>query len=208
MMRPLPGRGFRRSKSLFVQARHDPVKFGEVYVAYRDTVLRFFVRRVLDPEVAFDLMAETFAEMYAGLPRFRGESEDQGRAWMWSIARNQLALWRRRGEVERRNLERVGIPVPSLGPAEYERIEDLADLARFRPLLAKAVGALTEEQRFLVRERIENERGYDELAVEVGSTAVALRMMLSRTLRRLADELGRLDAIEADEASADEELVP
>jgi RNA polymerase sigma factor (sigma-70 family) len=207
MDRGLSGLGIGRPKSLFVRAREDPVRFGDVYLTYRDQVLRFFVRRVLDPEHAFDLMAETFAELFAGLQGFRGETEEQGRAWMWSVARIQLALWRRRGEVERRNLERVGIPVPSLGPAEYERIEELADLARFKPFLLQAVEVLTEQQRRILREHIVGERGYDEIAREIGTTAVALRMSASRALRRLAKELERLEALEDDEAPTDEELV-
>jgi RNA polymerase sigma-70 factor (ECF subfamily) len=207
MDRPFGRLRIGRPKSLFVRAREDPASFGDVYLTYRDQVVRFFVRRVLDPELAFDLMAETFAEMFSGLRGFRGETEEQGRAWMWAIARNQLQLWRRRGEVERRNLERVGVPVPSLGPAEYERIEELADLARFKAILDQAASVLTDQQRTILREHIENERGYDELAHEFGTTVVALRMTVSRALRRLARELERLEALEDDESSADEELV-
>ena len=95
-----------RSQSLFVRAREDPERFADVYLAYRDQVLRFFARRTLDPEIAFDLMAETFAEMFSGLSGFDGETEAQGRAWMWSIAKNELIDWRRNGDVD--GVMRVG----------------------------------------------------------------------------------------------------
>jgi RNA polymerase sigma factor (sigma-70 family) len=195
---------FRRrrggSQSLFVRAREDPTTYGDVYLAYREQVLRFFARRTLDPEHAFDLMAETFADMFAQLHELRGETEQQGRAWMWSIARNQLALWRRRGEVERRNLERVALPVPSLGPEEYERIEELADLARFKPILEKALAELPETQRFVLHEHFVKGRDYDDIAQQLGTAAVALRNRVSRALRQLSQVLERLDALEDDEA--------
>jgi RNA polymerase sigma factor (sigma-70 family) len=191
----------RWQQSLFVRAREDPESFGDVYLAYRDQVLRFFARRTLDPEVAFDLMAETFADVFAQLHAFRGQTEEQGRAWMWSIARAQLAGWRRRGEVERRNLERLALPVPSLGPAEYERIEELADLARLKPVLLRALAELPESQRLVLHEHFINGRDYDAIARELGTSAVALRMRASRALRQLS--LG-LDAELEDDETAQE----
>ncbi len=178
-----------RSQSLFVRAREDPERFGDVYLTYRDKVLRFFARRTLDPEIAFDLMAETFAEMFSGLSRFDGETEDQGRAWMWSIAKNELIDWRRNGDVERSNLERLALPVPSLGPEEYERIEELADLDRRKPEVLKALDELPETQRLVIYEHFFNGRSYDAIAQQLGTTAVSLRMRVSRALRQLSHEL-------------------
>jgi RNA polymerase sigma-70 factor (ECF subfamily) len=192
-----------RSQSLFVRAREDPARFGDVYLAYRDQVLRFFARRTLDPEVAFDLMAETFAEMFSGLSGFDGEAEAQGRAWMWSIARHELFDWRRNGEVERNNLERLALPVPSLGPEEYERIEELADLDRLKPVLLKALAGLPETQRLVLHEHFINGRGYDAIAQQLGTTAVSLRMRVSRALRQLSHEL----AAELEDDETPQELV-
>jgi RNA polymerase sigma factor (sigma-70 family) len=190
----LLGRG--NSRSLFVTAREEPENFGAVYLAYRDQVLRFLVRQTLDPEVAFDLMAETFADLFARLPDFRGDTEEQGRAWMWAITRAQLAGWRRRGAVERRNLERIGIPVPSLGPQEYERIEELADLDRLRPLLQGALAQLTDDQRYILEQRVVAHREYDDLAREAGTSAVAIRNRVSRALRQLSAVLAEGGAID------------
>src|SRR3954453_11279329 len=123
-MRRLLRLGQGRTRPGFVRARADPAAFAEVYLEHHDHVLRYFARRTFDPETAFDLMAETFAELFAHIDDFRGESEEQGRAWMWAAARHQLSRWRQRGAVERRSLARLGIPVAALGQAEYERIEE------------------------------------------------------------------------------------
>jgi RNA polymerase sigma-70 factor (ECF subfamily) len=190
------------SSSRFARAREDPALFRDVYLEYRDPVLRYFARRLLDPEHAFDLMAETFAELYARREQFRGNSEIEGCAWMWSIARTQLAMWLRRGEVERRNLERVGIPVPSLGPAEYERIEELADLARLRPMLESAMDQLTERERHVLREHVICGRQYVELAAELDTTAVAVRMTASRALRKLGRTLQETGELSSEDERA------
>jgi RNA polymerase sigma-70 factor (ECF subfamily) len=188
---------------LFVRAREDPARFGDVYLAYRDQVLRFFARRTLDPEVAFDLMAETFAEMFSGLSGFDGQTEAQGRAWMWSIAKHELIDFRQTGEVERRNLERLALPVPSLGAEEYERIEELADLDRRKPEVLKALDKLPETQRFVIYEHFIKGREYDAIAQQLGTTAVSLRMRASRGLR----QLGHLLAAELEDDETPQELV-
>jgi RNA polymerase sigma factor (sigma-70 family) len=134
-------------------------------------------------------MAETFAELFAHIDGFRGDTEEQGRAWMWTIARHQLYRWRERGEVERRSLEQLGIPVASLGPIEYERIEDLADLQRLAPQLDRALALLVDEQRDAVHQRVIEHRDYDEIAHEAGVSAEVVRARVSRALRQLAKTL-------------------
>lgn len=181
--------GQGRTRPGFVRARADPAAFADVYLEHHDHVLRYFARRTFDPETAFDLMAETFAELFAHIGEFRGETEEQGRAWMWTVARHQLYRWRERGTVERRCLEQIGVPVASLGPAEYERIEELADLQRLAPLLERALEGLGADQRDALRLRILEQREYDEIARELGVSAQVVRARVSRGLRQLAQLL-------------------
>ena len=42
-------------------------------------------------------MAETFAHAAAGRGRFRGSTDEERAAWLYGIARRQLALYYRRG---------------------------------------------------------------------------------------------------------------
>jgi RNA polymerase sigma factor (sigma-70 family) len=184
------GFGKDRSPSRFARAREDPATFADVYVEYHRPVLRFFARSTLDPETAFDLMAETFAELFTAMGAFRGETEEEGRAWMWAIARHQLYGWYRKGKVERRSLERLAVPVAALGPLEYERIEELADLQRVRPQLERALARLSGEQQQALRLRVIEHRGYDEIAELCGVTPDVVRARVSRALRQLGRWLG------------------
>lgn len=181
---------------LFVRARRDPSRFADVYVAYHEVVLRYLARRTLDPEVAFDLMAETFAQMFASLDDFRGRSEDEGRAWMWAIARHQLFRWRERRRVEQTHLARLGVAVADLGEVEYERIEQLADLERFLPILEEALAELPAETRRILQMRIVEHRPYVEIGELLGTTQGAIRIRVSRALRDLARVLDGRGALE------------
>ncbi len=191
--------GSGRTSPGFVGAREDPSTFADVYVEYHEQVLRYFARRTFDPETAFDLMAETFAELFAHIDGFRGETEEQGRAWMWTVARHQLYRWRERGIVERRSIERLGVPIATLGQVEYERIEDLADLQRVRPQLEEALDKLGTEQREALRLRVLEHREYDDIAQQCGASAQVIRARVSRGLRQLAKSLAEAEPAEPEE---------
>jgi RNA polymerase sigma factor (sigma-70 family) len=191
--------GHGRASPGFVGAREDPSTFADVYVEYHEQVLRFFARRTFDPETAFDLMAETFAELFAHIDGFRGETEEQGRAWMWTVARHQLYRWRERGIVERRSIERLGMPIATLGQVEYERIEDLADLQRVRPQLEHALDQLGSEQREALRLRVLEHREYDDIAQQCGASPQVIRARVSRGLRQLAKTLAEAEPVEPEE---------
>jgi RNA polymerase sigma factor (sigma-70 family) len=183
-----PNPGPEAPMSRFARAREDPSTFADVYVEYHAQVMRYFQRRTLDRDAALDLMAETFAELFAHIGQFRGATEEQGRAWMWTVARHQLYRWRERGVVERRGLDRLGLPTAP-GPDEYERIEDLADLQRVLPRLADAFDRLGADQRTALTLRVVEHRGYDEIARECGASEQAVRARVSRGLRELGKSL-------------------
>lgn len=176
-------------RGLFARARRDPSRFDDVYVAYYDTVFRYLARRTRDPEAASDLTAETFVQMYGSLEDFRGSTEDEGRAWMWTIARHQLYRWRERRQVEAHHLARIGVDGSDDGEAEYERVEQLADLERFRPVLEATLRNLPDETRRIVVMRVVEHRPYVEIGQLYGTTAGAIRIRVSRALRELARAL-------------------
>ena len=62
-------------------------------------MLAFFRRRVDGPELAFDLMAETFAAALEAAPGYEPRPEP-ARVWLYGIAWNKLHEARRRGCAE------------------------------------------------------------------------------------------------------------
>src|SRR5262245_34900853 len=104
-----------------------PLTTAEGFVALyrRDSklILRFCARRVLDAETAVDLCAETFAQAFRSRGTFKGAGEEQARAWLFTIARRQIARYLKKGELDRRARDAIGMQTPLLHPGEAEEIE-------------------------------------------------------------------------------------
>jgi RNA polymerase sigma-70 factor (ECF subfamily) len=187
----LPG-GDRRS--LFVRAREDRSTFADVYVAYAPRLLRYFARRTGDVTDSYDLMAETFAELFSRIDRFDGTTDAEGRAWMWSIARSRLYDLYERGRVEKRYLDRWGVEPRPLGHEDYERIEELLDLENARQLVRTAVLNLAPDDREILWLRLIEEHPFSKVASLLRITEPAARQRESRARRRLLAEIDKLDA--------------
>jgi RNA polymerase sigma-70 factor, ECF subfamily len=169
---------------LIVASRRDPAAFRELYDRWADRLLAYFYRRVLDAEVAADLLAETFAVAYERRSRFRDMGKPGG-AWLYGIAAKELSHWFRRQEVERRAIRRLGLEVPELDDESIARIEALADVGQHREALAAALERMTGAEREAVRLRVVGELGYAEIATRLDCTEGAARRRVHRGLARL-----------------------
>jgi RNA polymerase sigma factor (sigma-70 family) len=158
----------------------------DLYRSHARDLLVFFTRRVYDPEVALDLVAETFAAAFAVREQFRGPDRDQAIAWIYGIAHHQLARYFRRGAVERRALAKLGVEVPAMTEAEFERVIELTGLDQLRGRVAAALAELPLDQQRAVQLRVVEERPYSEIAAEMGITEQVARARVSRGLRALA----------------------
>jgi RNA polymerase sigma factor (sigma-70 family) len=165
---------------LLVRARHEPEAFGTFYARHERAVLGYFVRRVRDAETAADLSAETFAQALLSLERYRG---DRGAplAWLFGIAAHLLASHHRRGAVERRARERLGLMEVRPTAQQLEQIAALEADLQVEVLL----GDLPEAQRAAVRARVLDDEDYDAIAARQATTAQAVRQRVSRGLAAL-----------------------
>ena len=107
--------------------------FSAFYAEHARRVLVYLARRCLDPDVAVDLMAETFAQAFANRQTYRGTTREEASAWVFAIAQHQLADYFRRGKARQKAVRRLGLSVPPLMDDDSARIEELADLGRIRP---------------------------------------------------------------------------
>jgi RNA polymerase sigma factor (sigma-70 family) len=162
--------------------RHDITR---LYDQHAGAMLGFYVRRTFDPEAAVDLVAETFATAFVDRARFRGDGQDAQAAWLYGIARNLLADWRRRAGVERRALARLGVQRRDLTDVEYDRIEELAGLGALRAGLRAGLAELSDEHREALRLRVVEEREYADVADVLGITEQTARARVSRALGAL-----------------------
>jgi RNA polymerase sigma factor (sigma-70 family) len=162
-----------------------PDDFIRLYRRHAQTLLLYFQRRVHEPELARDLLAETFEAAIAGGPGFRGSTDSELSGWLWSIARNTLAEHGRREQGERDRRRRLPHTRPALSDREIERIEELAGIAELREAVAQRLAELPAEQCEAVRLRVLDDLSYQEIAARMNTSMDTARARVSRGLRAL-----------------------
>ncbi len=180
----------RSDSELLVQSRRDPEAFGLLYRRHSEDLLAYFYRRTRNPEVAADLLAETFAIAYTKRRRYRRTSSP-GRAWLYGIARLEYARFCRRREVELRAVRKLGITVPAMSDEDITRIEAIVDAEMLSGPLVEAVADLSPAERQAVVARVVGEMDYGEIAESIGITRGAARVRVHRGLGRLAEAMVR-----------------
>jgi len=176
----------RSDTQLILASSRDPQAFRELYDRWADELLAYFYRRVLDPEVAADLLAETFAVAFARRRRFRDVGRPGG-AWLYGIAAKELSHFFRRRQVETRAIRKLGLVVPALDQESLERIEALIDLDEHRQTLAAAMEQMSAGERDAVELRVVSELGYPEIAATLRCSEAAARTRVHRGLARLSN---------------------
>lgn len=170
-----------------------------LYRAHSRQLLIYFARRTIDADTATDLVAETFAAAFRDRRQFRGRTGDEAAAWLFGIARHQLASYYRRGSVERDAMRRLVLERRGLSDEELERIEELAGIAALRARVRDRVQELDPRDQEILRLRVVEERGYEEIAAALAVGEDAVRARVSRALKRLralVEERDDPDALE------------
>jgi len=187
-----------RDRALVEAARRDPSHFDALYRKYLAQVYSYAFYELHDHHAAEDATERTFMQALAGLPRFEERVDEfiasrvvmdtadtadisTFRVWLFRIARNVVANERRR---DRRR------PVSSLDEvAELTAPGDFVDAAA----AWEAVARLPEDRRRAVTLRFVDEMSTAEIAAVLGRSEGAVRVLLHRALRSVADDLrGRL----------------
>lgn len=171
-------------EDLLLAARREPEAFGAFYRRHEESVLRYFIQRVRDAELAADLTAETFAAALSASRRFWRRAEP-AEAWLFGIARKTLAASLRRRRVAARARRRLELPVLPLTEEVLERVAALSD-----PALA-LVDDLPEAQRQALQARVVDEREYPDIARDLRCSEAVIRKRVSRALSTLRDQAAK-----------------
>lgn len=157
-------------------------------VLWRDAnpaLLRYL--RVLAPEHAEDIAAETWVYIVRGLPKFVGD-EAAWRAWLFTTARRRLidqARLRKRHPAESLD-EVVAADTPSTPDAEQVALDNLATRSAMR-LLAQ----LPPQQAEVIMLRVVAGLDTEAVAELLGKSPGNVRVMAHRGLKKLEELLGR-----------------
>jgi len=181
MARPRPDR--RTDQELLALAlTTEPEAFTVFYERHVDVVLTFLRRRTSSPEVAADLMAETFA---AALLALHADTEPEQLevpvAWLLGIARNKLFESYRRGRVEAAAREKLGLEPLVLDDSDLALVDELSE----SDLVSQLADLLPADQLEALRARVIDEREYDEIARDLDCSEAVVRKRVSRALSTL-----------------------
>ncbi|HEV7937104.1 MAG TPA: RNA polymerase sigma factor [Solirubrobacteraceae bacterium] len=158
--------------------------FGVLYARRRELVLAFLLKRTRDPEVALDLMAETFALALLALTDSPPKIVGSAAPWLLTIARNALIDSYRRGRVESAARKRLALEPVAIGDDDVERV---LQLDAETDMLLGLAEELPADQFDALRARVIDERGYEEIALGLECSSAVVRKRVSRaisTLRR------------------------
>jgi RNA polymerase sigma factor (sigma-70 family) len=162
-----------------------PAAFGVFYRRHERPVLAYLRHRTGDAELAADLAAETFAAALIGAARYKPGPEP-AIAWLFGIARNKWLHARRRGAVEDRARRRLRMEPLVLDDDDLARIDRLSGTEWAAALLSD----LPADQAQAVRERVVEERSYDEIAAGMRCSPSVVRKRVSRGLAAMRAAIG------------------
>jgi RNA polymerase sigma-70 factor (ECF subfamily) len=182
--------GGEQSTTWLTQSTRDAGAFAAFYEAYVANVTVYFVRRVLDPEVAVDLTAETFALALERRRQFRGSTAQEEQGWLFAIARSQLNAYWRKGRIEQAAMGRLGLERPPLTTEDLEYLHRQAGLDELRGRLTQALETVRPDQAAAIRARVLEERDYGDIAADFDTTPDVIRARVSRGLKTMQRLLG------------------
>jgi RNA polymerase sigma factor (sigma-70 family) len=160
----------------------DAEAFGAFFQARRVDVLGYLRVRVPRPEVAMDLMCETFAEALLAVHDVDRELPVVPIAWLLTIARNELTDSIRRGRVADDTRRRLAMEPLELSDKDLAAVEDTAADAA---VLAELREMLPADQFHALTARVLDGRDYEEIAQELQTSQSVVRKRVSRALAQL-----------------------
>jgi RNA polymerase sigma factor (sigma-70 family) len=170
----------RTDRQLLEEARggHGEV-FEIVYRRHHAVVLAFLARRVQQPELAADLLAETFASLLALVRDPQRAVPPIPVAWLLVTARNLLIDSHRRGTIDDRARRRLAMRPVVLDDRDLERVEEIsAETDLMRELAVR----LEPDQLQALQARVLDEREYAEIAAQLKCSESVVRKRVSRAL--------------------------
>jgi RNA polymerase sigma-70 factor, ECF subfamily len=186
MGHPMPGAAAAPALSpddeaeLVRAAQASPARFKPLYERWVTPVYKYLLARTRDPLEAEDLTSQVFLTACEQLPRY----DHRGRfaAWLFTIARNESRDYYRAASrrVRSDDVEARGVDPDLLGHViradETQRLE-------------RAIGALPEEERELIRLRFTAGLTHAEIGGLLGKREDAVRKQLARLLARLEAQM-------------------
>jgi RNA polymerase sigma-70 factor (ECF subfamily) len=173
-------------RELVERAKVDPDGFGELYDWYFPRIYRFVFSRVRDQTAAEDVTSEVFFKALKNIKRY--EYNGSFSSWLYQIALNAVTdhYRARRGDVDLEAASTVAQPGPTTAEEVVRR-----DLSR---RIWDRVDRLPRQQRAAMILKFGEDLKIDEIAVILGKSSGAVKLLLHRATERLRGEMAQVEA--------------
>ena len=158
----------------------------ELFARFQPALIRYL--RAREPRVADDLAADVWVAVAGSVGSFEG-NEQQFRAWIFTIARRQVAGHRRTGI--RRRTDVVDTSALEQIPSRDDPARQVIDASSSQDAIARMMRHISEDQAEVLLLRVVAELDVAEVALIVGRSENWVRVTQHRALRRLAERLGQ-----------------
>jgi len=172
-------------KRLIERAKRDPREFGALYDRHFQQIYRFVYSRVREQTAAEDVTSEVFIKALRAMPRY----QDTGRpfaAWLYQIAVNAIAdryrTLRPTHALEDFHDLSVGGPAIEEEAAQRDEIRRIWRLVEELPL----------QQRTALVLKFQEDMKIEDIAVAMGKTPGAVKLLIHRGVSRLREEAEEL----------------
>jgi RNA polymerase sigma-70 factor (ECF subfamily) len=165
--------------------------FTALYERFSRRIYHYALKRLRDPVEAEDVAQDVFMEVYLSLRSFQGRSSLS--TWMFGIAHHQVGRRTRKRVRETLTFsdEQV-LQVPAaIVPADHQ-LDVVRTLARCQQVVERE---LTRSQRRVFRLRFVRNQSMRSIATQLGTTANAVKLNLSRSRRTLNRHMAEYAAV-------------
>jgi RNA polymerase sigma factor (sigma-70 family) len=171
------------------QSRQEPAAFSTLFDRHAPALHRYATRRLGD-SLADDVVADTFLAAFRRRDRYDLDHAD-ARPWLYGIAANLIGKHRRTEVRAYQALARTG--VDDVAESYAEQVESRVSASAAHRELARALAALSPDERDVLLMIAWADLGYDEVALALGIPVGTVRSRLHRARKKTRQALGGAD---------------
>ncbi|MBX4201565.1 RNA polymerase sigma factor [Candidatus Saccharibacteria bacterium] len=95
-----------KEQEIVEQAKTNPMAFGQLFDHYYGDIYGYIQRRVADPAIAQDIVAETFFKAYQNINKFKWQGVSICN-WFYRIATNEIRMYFRKAKYNPKSLQEM-----------------------------------------------------------------------------------------------------
>lgn len=183
-------------------AKDDRTAFGRLFDEFHPVIFAYCMRRLVVRAVAEDVTSEVFLKVACHIREFIGITTEDFRRWLFRIATNEINAHLRQS-IRRRELLEAAVQMGKISPAVSSTLLDDDSMLDWQ-LLYEALAQLTEREQAIISLRFFACLGHSEISRVLKIRSGAIRVALSRALKKLRKRLCNRTTVKSESPAPDD----